>query len=133
MQIAFLTFKKFAQLLLVPVVLFFAACATTSKSIEGNYTLTDLVGYDSLNEAVVSMTITEDRISGKGPINSWNGALEYGEIGVMISTKMAGPPELMQMEMALYAAFTNGSVSSDGDTLKISRDGATAAVFERVD
>ena len=132
-MVAFYASMKLTKLFLISVALFIAACATTSESMEGDYTLTELIGYDAPSEATVSMTITGDRIGGKGPINNWSGALEDGQIGVMMSTKMAGQPEWMKMEMALYTAFIDASVLASGETLSSIKDGKTVAVFKRID
>lgn len=119
--------------LIISLTLLFVGCATQNASLEGTYTLTELTDYEAPDNASVTMTVTPDRIGGKGPINNWNGPLTDGMIGMMISTKMAGPPELMKMENAFYQAIDGTSLELDGDTLNLVKDGATVAVFQRTE
>lgn len=119
--------------LIVSLTLLLVGCASQNASLEGTYTLTELTGYEAPDNASVTMTVTPDRIGGKGPINSWNGPLTDGMIGMLISTKMAGPPELMEMETAFYQAIDGAMLELDGDTLNLVKDGATVAVFQRTE
>lgn len=95
-------------------------------------------------------------LSGAAPVNTFFGSLKsYNfnkendffdiEMGVLGSTKMAGPPELMSCETTLFN-FLNGSknikMSADGKTMTMGnhrtketnpRDGGTYIIFEKIE
>lgn len=115
------------------ITLFIVGCASNSVSPEGDYTLTELSGDAIPENASVTMTVTPGRIAGKGPINNWSGPIQDGKIGMMIGTRMAGPPELMDMEMKLYQALDSAMLEVDANTLSLSKDGEIVAKFTRAD
>ena len=119
--------------LIASLTLLLFGCATQNTSLEGTYTLTELTAHKAPENASVTMTVTPDRIGGKGPINNWNGPLTNGKIGMIISTKKAGPPELMKMENAFFQAIDGTSLELDGDMLHLVRDGTMVAVFQRTE
>lgn len=124
--------KRFTALLSLLTV-FILGCVSNSTSPEGNYQLSELTGYEIPENASVSMTVTPGRIAGKGPINNWSGPIQDGKIGMMIGTRMAGPPELMDMEMKLYQALDSAMLEVDANTLNLSKDGEIVAKFTRAD
>ena len=124
--------KRFTALLSLLTV-FILGCVSNSTSPEGNYQLSELTGYEIPENASVSMTVTPGRIAGKGPINNWNSPIQDGKIGMMIGTRMAGPPELMDMEMKLYQALDSAMLEVDANTLNLSKDGEIVAKFTRAD
>ncbi len=119
--------------------------------------------YETQNNRPFILTFNTEEIAGKktiklsgdAPINSFFGSLKsYSfnkennffniEMGVLGSTKMAGPPDLMTCETTLFN-FLNGSkniqLSADGKTLTIGnhrtkdshpRDGGTYIIFEKL-
>lgn len=125
--------KRFKHLFLLSLTIILAACASKPIKLEGNYELSELKGSVLPENANVTMTITPDRIGGKGPINNWSGPLQNGTVGMLISTKMAGPPELMEMETAFYQAIDGAMLELDGDRLNLVKDGEAVATFERTE
>lgn len=84
---------------------------TSQKTVlSGEYILNTIEGEPYRPEIPLVLTIKEDRISGRGPVNNWSAAIQGNQIGLIMSTKMAGPPELMKEEHRLLTALQNATV-----------------------
>ncbi|MBT4756904.1 MAG: META domain-containing protein [Opitutae bacterium] len=121
-------------LLLITTALILCGCASTPKSISGNYALVTLSNTDTTLEKSIIMHVRENGIAGSGPVNRWQATIDDGEIGPMISTRRAGPPHLMQYESDLLTALEGAKFDLDGRgklTFKQKRD--VTAVFEYVE
>ncbi len=126
--------KTLQVLLLITTALILGGCASTPKSIGGNYALVSLSNNDTtLNESII-MHVSENSIAGSGPVNRWQAAINDGKIGPMISTRRAGPPQLMQYESDLLTALEGAKFDLDEHgtlTFKQKRD--VTAVFQYVE
>jgi heat shock protein HslJ len=84
-----------------------------------------------------TMEVSEDgTVSGVGGVNRFNTRIEVVDgrlsFGPTAATKMAGPPEAMDLESAFFARL--GAVSTyeiDGETLRLWAGDNEALVFER--
>ena len=84
---------------------------------------------------------SDGRVTGYGGVNRLAGTYTFSPEGVLsfpgpglITTRMAGPPEIMEKERALLkglAKCTRAIVAKDGLQLQ-SEDGSTVLVFEQV-
>jgi heat shock protein HslJ len=126
--------KTLQALLLITTALFLGGCASTPKSIAGNYALLSLTASDTAIDEPIIMHVRDTSIAGSGPVNQWQAAIDDDKIGPMISTRRAGPPHLMQFESDLLAALEGSKFELDGRgklTFKKKRD--ITAVFQYVD
>jgi heat shock protein HslJ len=124
--------------------------ATTAQAVDTNvppsisaladteWTLTDVCGAPVPANSRASLSIGKDgTLSGNAGVNRFNGRArgKDGEfhVGPFMSTKMAGPPELMALEgKFLKALGAAAKFSVDGDTLRVSVTGeAKPLVFTR--
>jgi heat shock protein HslJ len=126
--------KILTALLLITATLILGGCASTPKSIGGNYALVSLTTSDTaINEPII-MHVRETSIAGSGPVNQWQAAIENGKIGPMISTRRAGPPQLMQLESDLIAALEGSKFELDGrGKLTFKQKRKVTAVFQYVE
>ncbi|ADE54787.1 META domain-containing protein [Coraliomargarita akajimensis] len=127
---------KHLALTLVALALIVTGCKTSSEpeepvSFDGSYELIEVAGISENPDAKVSLTIEGDTVAGNGPINRWNGTLDGNKLGLLITTKMAGPPELMKIEDALLQALTESELSIEGNDLLVMKNGIIAAEFQR--
>jgi heat shock protein HslJ len=84
---------------------------------------------------------SDGRIAGYGGVNRFGGSYKFSPEGVLsfpgpglITTRMAGPPEIMEKEHAYLkglAESTRAIVAKDGLQLQ-NEDGATVLVFEQI-
>lgn len=121
-------------LCLITTALVLGGCASTPKSIGGNYALLSLSNTDTTFDEPIIMHVRETSIAGSGPVNQWQAAIENGKIGPMISTRRAGPPHLMQYESDLLTALEGAKFDLDGRgklTFKQKRD--MTAVFQYIE
>lgn len=105
-------------------------CASKSLPLNGSYHLTKLYETSDFT-STVTVQVSPERISGKGPINNWSGSFIDGKIGMLISTKMAGPESLMEMETRLYQALDGATLTRNGTKLELSQHGEVVAIFRR--
>ena len=75
-----------------------------------NWKLVDLCGEDVSGETSMTLEfMPEERISGGAAVNRFNGSLRLAddgiEVGPMATTRMAGPPEAMELESTYLAAL----------------------------
>ncbi len=111
--------KLFPTVLVLTLPLLLLACAGKPDP-TGTWTIYEIDGERLPDDQQLNMEINDGRISGKGPVNSWNGPLNEDSIGLVISTRMAGPPELMNREQLLLSIINNGEIDFEGtDTLVI--------------
>jgi len=101
-------------LLLITTALFLGGCASTPKSIAGNYALLSLTDSSATIDEPIIMHVRDSSIAGSGPVNQWQAPITDGEIGQMISTRRAGPPNMMQFESDLIAALEGAEFELDG-------------------
>ena len=134
--------KHLFAILTIPCSLLLSACCVFTGVhqyeeiiLEGRYQLTQLGHHNHLpNEHPVELTLNPDRISGNGPINSWSATLsKYHQIGPITSTKLAGPPQAMQLESALFEALEGGTLSLQGGSFLVLRDDEVIAEFKHID
>ncbi|KEG11147.1 hypothetical protein DQ04_02931020 [Trypanosoma grayi] len=101
------------------------------KSFVGTYTLSKFNGKDpEQGEAKIpslKLEMDGDKLKVHAKVaNAMNGDLKYenGKLsGMLMSTRMMGPPFLMDVERALAAGFQAGmSVSREGDALILCHD-----------
>lgn len=121
-------------LLLITTALILGGCASTPKSIGGNYALVSLTNTDTTLDKPIIMHVRETSIAGSGPVNQWQAAIDKGEVGPMIMTRRAGPPQLMQLESKLIEALEGSTFEVDGRgklTFKKKRD--VTATFQYVE
>lgn len=102
-----------------------AACTHTPVPIVGAYMVAEVDSEQVFTEKPIKVTYTGDRLSGRGPINTWNIPVgKDGKLGMGMSTKMAGPPELMQLETNMLQAFDGGTLKTNADgVLLVEKDG----------
>ena len=126
--------KTLQVLLLITTALILGGCASTPKAIGGNYALVSLSNTDTTLDESIIMHVSENSIAGSGPVNRWQAAINDGKIGPMISTRRAGPPQLMQYESDLLTALEGAKFDLDEHgalTFKQKRD--VTAVFQYVE
>lgn len=123
--------KAITTLLAAALMCILTACSTTTVNYEGEYVLLEFASLPADHETPITLSISGDQLSGKGPINRWNGKLDGDQIGLLISTKMAGPAELMQLESQLLRAITNSTIQLNGDKLDIIQEDLVVARFIR--
>lgn len=126
--------KTLTALLLVTVTLILGGCASTPKSVAGNYALLSLSASDTAIDQAIIMHVTETSIAGSGPVNQWQAAIDDDEIGRVITTRRAGPPHLMQFESDLIEAIEGSSFELDGrGKLTFKKKREITAVFQYVE
>lgn len=98
----------------------------------GTYVVTEIDGTTLDASEPVSVTYEDDRLAGKGPVNNWAvPVLEDGKLGVGISTRMAGPPEKMELENKLLQALDGGRLEAASQhSLAITKDGQTVILLK---
>lgn len=108
-----------------------SACSHAPKAPgPGNYTVSQIDGKAVALAQPIRATYEDGRFSGKGPVNNWSLPVgEDGKLGIGISTRMAGPPELMDLENELLKALNGGTLEADKDGLVVVKDGKPAVVF----
>jgi len=121
-------------LLLITTALILGGCASTPKSIDGNYALVSLSNTDTKLDKAIIMHVSEARIAGSGPVNKWQASIDDGKIGPMISTRRAGPTHLMQYESNLLAALEGAHLELDGSgKLTLMQQLDVTAVFQYIE
>jgi heat shock protein HslJ len=115
--------------------------AVSSDELTGAWTITSVHRPD--RQAIVSVVdglavhIDGDAVSGHTGVNRFNGEITVRgrsvEIGPLRTTRMAGPPDAMELEADLLAAFDATSTwSLTGDVLTLERaDGSVAVTLLR--
>ena len=112
-----------------------AGCATSggSRPQVGTYRLSTLDGKAYDGSAPVFLRITDNSLSGKGPVNNWHGRLEGKKPVELIRSRKTGPEPLMKAENGLLRSLENGRLrKGDGNRLRVVANGQTRAVFELV-
>lgn len=121
-------------LLLIATALVFAGCASTPDTIGGKYALVSLTGVKTTTDEPIIINVSPTSISGSGPVNQWRAPIEDGEVGMIISTRRAGPPQLMQLETQLINALEGAEFESGKrETLTFKKKREVTAVFQYVD
>lgn len=123
--------KLFKIILGLLAIFALSACNHGPKAPEpGNYTVTQIDGKAVALAQPIRATYEDGRLSGKGPVNNWSLPVgEDGNLGVGISTRMAGPPELMDLETQLLKALDGGTLQAAKDGLVVMKDGKTVVVL----
>ena len=81
-------------------------------------------------EITLTMDLKENRISGKAACNNYNGQMEGTGVGMVISTKMACPEPMMNMETTYLQMLEQVTASSiEGDKLVMTLDDGRQLVF----
>ena len=126
--------KTLQALLLITTALILGGCASTPKSIAGNYALLSLTASDTAIDEPIIMHVRDTSIAGSGPVNQWQAAIDHGKIGPMITTRRAGPPHLMQFESDLITALEGSTFELDGrGKLTLKKKRVVTAVFQYVE
>ena len=127
--------KSILALLSVFSLFAFAACSHTPEPMAGAYIVAEVNGTEVETPEPIRVTYTGENFVGKGPINNWSVPVnEKGIIGMGFSTKMAGPPELMQLEGELLAALDGGLVTARSDgVIVITKGGKDVVVLTPTD
>ena len=121
-------------LLLIATGLVLGGCASTPKSIAGNYALLSLTDSSITIDEPIIMHVRETSIAGSGPVNQWQAPITDDEIGQMISTRRAGPPSMMQFESDLIAALEGSEFELDArGKLTFTKKRKVTAVFQYVE
>ena len=121
-------------LLLISTALFLGGCASTPKSVAGNYALLSLTDSSVTVDEPIIMHVRDTSIAGSGPVNQWQAPITAGVIGQMISTRRAGPPAMMQLESSLLAALEGSKFELDGrGKLTFTKKRKVTAVFQYVE
>ena len=129
-----MTMNLIKSLLLIATALFLGGCSSTPKSVAGNYALLTLTDSSVAVDEPIIMHVRETSIAGSGPVNQWQAPMTDGVIGQMISTRRAGPPEMMQLESNLLAALEGSKFELDGrGKLTFKKKRNVTAVFQYVD
>lgn len=124
--------RSLLNLSILTLIVMLSACAnTTGKSnhkLEGGYRLIALQDINIPQNVVILLRVADETLSGKGPVNQWSAQIVDGKIGGMISTRMAGPTELMQIESQLFDALIGSSIKANGaNSIRIVKDKKTVA------
>lgn len=125
--------KLIVSLSLLVASLMLVACAHTKQPpAAGAYFVTRIDGQDARTPQPITVTYTGERLLGKGPVNNWAMPVDAnGKIGDGIATRMAGPPELMQLEDSLFRALTGGTlVTGPGNGAVVTKDGKDVIVLQ---
>ena len=121
-------------LLLITTALILGGCASTPKSIDGNYTLVSLSNTDTTLDKPIVMQMRETKIAGSGPVNKWRAVINDGKIGPIISTRRIGLTRLMQYESNLLAALEGAQFEFDGSgKLTFMQERDVTAVFQYIE
>ncbi len=123
--------KSILALLSVLSIFTFAACSHTPIPVAGDYIVAEVNGNEVETAQPIKVTYTGDNLLGRGPVNNWSAPVsKSGYIGIGISTKMAGEPELMQLEDNLLSALDGGQLTSrSDDVLVVVKNGKDAVVL----
>lgn len=105
--------------------LLLGGCSTPEAPQSGTYTITEIDGAAVTAEPPIRVVYKDNTLSGKGPVNNWVIPVqEDGRLGLGISTRMAGPPELMELENKLLQALDGGTLqTAPAQGLVIFKDG----------
>lgn len=118
-------FKRYISLLLLGIGVLFGGCASTSSMpSSGDFVLSEING-QAASAGDVTLSIRDGNIIGRGPINNWRASITDGVVGPMISTRMAGPPEAMQLESKLLSVLEGASLSREGGELVFTKGSDT--------
>jgi heat shock protein HslJ len=110
--------------LLTGMLFFASACTHSTVPLDGTYTLTTINGQPYTGARPVTMTIEDNRLFGSGPINQWSAPLEDNKPRMVMSTLMAGDPDLMKAENELHRAIENTTLSvNEEGQLIFTKDG----------
>ena len=72
----------------------------------------------------LSLEVHEDRISGYSGVNRFMGPVEKGRPGLLATTMMAGPPELMAQEQAFLGFLAEyDDIESTPEGINLVREG----------
>lgn len=123
---------KSLSLSILFALLVFSACTHLRQSdpgLSGEYVLQSIYGEAYRFDTPLVLAIKEGRISGRGPVNNWSAAVTKGEVGLIMSTKMAGPPDLMEAEHQLFEALQGATIRiADTHELWIEKNGSVVVV-----
>lgn len=124
--------KKLYALCALLSMIAFAGCSQEDAPATGSYVVTEIEGVLVDSTAPIFVVYADSKLAGKGPINNWTTpVLADGKLGVIISTRMAGPPEQMRLEQKLLQALEGGSVDTGlHGNLVITKDGVDVIVME---
>lgn len=113
----------FRTLLALAFILIFSSCASSTNSskakndpLEGTYRLVQFNVTSIPTQVDVMLRISGDTISGQGPVNQWFGQIADGKISGLISTRQAGPQQLMNLEYQLLSTLEGSKLKLDGKT-----------------
>ncbi|MEM9381928.1 MAG: META domain-containing protein [Planctomycetota bacterium] len=115
--------------------LFVSACASTERAPEpeppdlvGSWTVEEVLGTEVAGEGVYLAFASDGSLSGSTGVNTLNGSWEVSEgtlsIPPLATTRMAGPPELMDQESRFTEALgrARGWVVEDDGRLSLRDD-----------
>lgn len=115
-----LTFRTFLAL---ASILIFSSCASSTDSsktsnnpLDGTYRLMQFNETSIPGQVNVMLRIAGDTISGQGPVNQWFGQIADGKVTGLISTRKAGPQQLMNLEYQLLSTLEGSKLKLDGKT-----------------
>lgn len=98
------------------------------------YRIDTVDGEPFQTERTVVVTIADGRIGGRGPVNTWSAAIgEGGQLGPVISTRMAGPREAMAEEDRLLKALDGATLRTEpgADGLELVKDDQVVITMRR--
>lgn len=114
------------------VLLCVSACTHLRQSapeFSGEYVLQSIHGEPYRFDTPLILSLKEGRISGRGPVNNWSAVVTDNKVGLIMSTKMAGPPDLMEAEHQLFEALQGATVKiADNHDLQIEKEEAIVIV-----
>lgn len=104
-------------------------------TLTGAYRITEIDGAPALGDFELVLD-PEGRVYGR-VVNRFSGAVELGEdslvLGAIMATRMAGPPELMSQEDAVFRVLVGtATVAEDGKGLLLSSDGGALGLVRVV-
>ena len=73
LHLTFTVMNLIKALLLITTALFLGGCASTPKSIAGNYALLSLTDSSTAIDEPIIMHVRDTSIAGSGPVNQWQG------------------------------------------------------------
>ncbi|HJJ42839.1 MAG TPA: META domain-containing protein [Methanocorpusculum sp.] len=103
----------FIALVIIGAVVFASGCISPdTKAPNGDWTLSGLGPDNTATNGIISIEITDSKISGNSGVNLYFGSISFDSQGKLTisdigSTKMSGPDHLMTQEQEYYNALNN--------------------------
>lgn len=114
----------------------FAGCAQVGKqsqAMNGHYIIREISGVTFPNTPA-KVNISGVDILGQGPVNQWSAEIVDGRVSALVSTRRAGPVQLMNLEQKILTNLEGSRLSqSRNGTVTFKKEGENVLVLEQIE